>query len=677
MVRFRGLVIYLCASIMLAGCHPGNNATSVADGSSSSDSSYADAWGKREVPAPSATVGRTVEQVFGEESDEYPPEGVVLGQGWNRGFGVRTLNQCVEGTTSTQQGGTVTLAFHYIFDSEQLQSMLSISAHGKYGAGGFGVDASSTYTELSSRDRTQTHILGMAQSDKGASFLTDGPTPLKLTKTAQAILNSGTDGPKRFLQACGDGFVSSIRIGGQLSYLFDQDTLKTADQKTFILSVSASGWGASGGVDVTTQDIKNTYNENKNVHVFQSGGKLTTPTDMKDAIAHIESYGDYESSLAVPYRIVITPYSVVAPTAALIDTHAADIRSLAVAIDRTKELENIYNNALADPNQFYLPYTPVNELADDYGVLATVRRCLEQILLQCRATGDCDFRSLTINTVPLRCPAADLTNQPSLITYTPAQLARIIVMLPGDKQDKASTLVTLLQDPKAHLHVAGTQATKGEGDKSNNASSPATQAPWQALAVPDLAKAIQGPWSRLNDQPTPPTNLPESLGKAKTQVEHAMSPDGYALTYFDYLARAPLKKNQQNLLLDEVQMAIALCATRAAVQGDPQPNCGETKSFAVVAPAPDDPHLKTIKTWVIYGRVYPAAMGACDANENGVLCADIRWINAYVLANLPQPLITADQNFQPPPQKPPPPPPQPPPYHHEPCMGHAAHSNCT
>ena len=660
---FRMPLFVIAVGIALTACSgksPSNGSQSSAGGSGD-ESSYAEAWKARDIPAPASTVGRTVQQVFGEETDDYPPEGVVLGQGWNRGFGTRTLNQCVTGTMQQQQGGSATIEYHYVFDSEQLNTLLSISAHGGYGGMGSGVHASSTYTQWNNMDRTQTHILGLSQVDKGASFLTDGDKPLKLTNTAQALLDAD---PKRFLQACGDAFVSSIRIGGQLSYLFDQATLNQTNGSSFVLSASASGWGASGGVDVSTSTVRNTFNDNSDVHVFQSGGDLSIPMDMKGAIEHIEGYAKYPPSDAVPYRIVLTPYSVVAPAATLIDTHASDIRSLSVAIDRTKELEGTYNAALTDPASFYLPYTPVQELADDYGVLSTVRRCLEQILLQCRATGDCDFKALSKNTVEHRCPATALTGIPSKVRYTPAQLTRIMVMLPGDSAERASKLVLTLKAPSANLKESSGMAVN-------------------ALAADGLAVAFAGPWHDLSiSQVAMPLHTQGVTGVASSDLDTAMSPDGYALAYFSYLARAPLKLDHNQWKNDELGMAIGLCNLRNqqhAGTGVTPSDCGVAGNFAVDTPPPPAPkvtdpphtpykdHAATILGWVLYGRVYPVAQAACSANENGVLCADVRWLNAYVIGPLGNPVINQSRNFNPPPIAVPQPPPQPPPYQRGVC----------
>ncbi|WP_157511012.1 hypothetical protein [Frateuria sp. Soil773] len=631
------LFAFASSSILLFGCgKKGPDNPSGSQSTLSDESSYALAWRNRQVPVPASTVGRTVRDIFGEEVDEYPPEGVVLGQGWNRGFGTRTLNQCVVGSEQTQQGGSATIEYHYVFDSEQLQSLLSVSAHGGYGVGAFGAHASSNYTTWNTNDRTTTHILGLAHVDKGASFITDGKVPLRLTNTARAILDSDPlEGPKRFLQACGDGFVSSIRIGGQLSYLFDQRTLNNTDGKSFTLSASASGWGASGGVDITTKEIKTLAADNFDIHVFQSGGDLNIPMNMAAAISHIESYANFAPTQAVPYKIVVTPYLVVAPSANLVDTHSDDIRSLSASIARTKKLENVYNAALRDPASFYLPYSTIPDLSNDYTALSTIRRCLEQIILQCRETGECDFTALSKSTVPQLCPASALTGGRNSIAYTPEQLTRILAMLPGSDVARGSKLMEILQK----------QARNADAGSDG-----------QSLARGDFGKVLKGPWTVLNNEVTWTLKSAGTPPEALRELNHAMSPDGYALTYYDYLARAPFRKDNVDWNADELGMAVALCLKRNAMQGVANGDCGSPQGFAVDTPSDNAEksdncsslfcrRKNTILGWIKYGRIFPESSGACEANENGVLCADVSWLQAYVIDPLKDPVMDKTRNF--------------------------------
>jgi hypothetical protein len=144
---------------------------------------------------------------------------------------------------------------------------------------------------------------------------------IRLTDEARQLLKSGPSGANAFRRVCGDGFVAAIHRGSRIQVLLTQKFNSLKQRDSLDATLSASGYGASGGATYSTSTDLLKTTDNLRYHVFQEGGIPFSPR----ALSSAKTKGDFfdinailpppEQLLANPtaFSISVLPYSAVDP----------------------------------------------------------------------------------------------------------------------------------------------------------------------------------------------------------------------------------------------------------------------------------------------------------------------------------------------------------------------------
>lgn len=143
----------------------------------------------------------------------YPVAGVDIGQGWNSFLSRSSANICIEGDIERLPGTSLTASISAVENSATYFDSISGSAGGSYGP----FSGSGSYLNEKRFSSYDANVVMNAVVDMGGRFIKPSKgSGIRLTEDALRLLRA-KDGVSRFLQACGDSFVTSIREGGRLS----------------------------------------------------------------------------------------------------------------------------------------------------------------------------------------------------------------------------------------------------------------------------------------------------------------------------------------------------------------------------------------------------------------------------------------------------------------------------
>lgn len=310
--------------------------------------------------------------VVSKQVEYYPTDGVLLGQGWDFLSGEKTNSICVKGKPLPLKNNETSGSYSLVFDAEQVNEKMNASAKLTYGGMGYSASISSSLKNSKLDDRSKTYIFGNIETKKGGQYLfvSDNKIPKDRSK-------------------CGDGYVSAIINGGQLSILFSLD--KSFQEFSKELNIDASGGGYGTGFSISfSQSLINTLkNESTKITMFQKAGEQTLPLTSDSVFAKINQYSTFTPEQSVPYKVVITPYS-----QSESDVDYLVLKSYYFAYVRMKDLVNTYESAIVQPLAFYTPFQKDSQaLINEAQTLRSATNCMGIVLAACISGGgkDCLF----------------------------------------------------------------------------------------------------------------------------------------------------------------------------------------------------------------------------------------------------------------------------------------------
>lgn len=363
-------------------------------------------------------------------SEGYPVDGVVIGQGWYRGLGKKSMNRCVTGVSVPIEGSSATSSFKEIYDREELATSLKISASGSYGSA---FSASSSYSKDTSLIKTKRNILSQIDVDKGGVQLApDAPLDrddpqgrlfpkyqIKFTPEALVILTSPKDNAveklKKFRALCGDSFVATIRNGGKYVVKFQFDRTESSMKESFEASASGGygGFGGSGSISRSVNTAKDS--SDTSVDSYQLGGELTIPINAAEAYAKISNFANFPSDKSAPYSITVMPYQAISQWPQALNSASVSDRYLKHLVGhmwRLDELSRVYDDAVLNSNKYYFPFQVTKEetvearkdeiqkqLIRNSDILKAASYCISGFVSACALYGECEEAS-AINYCP-------------------------------------------------------------------------------------------------------------------------------------------------------------------------------------------------------------------------------------------------------------------------------------
>lgn len=347
--------------------------------------------------------------------DDYPDDGVTLGQGWDRFLNRKQMATCVTASVSQLTGHTIDMKLEKIEDKEHLFSALSISASAKFSGGAGSVEGSAAFSQQATVDSSNLNILATVKVDKGGRFLAPLPNSktsdplavsaanIRLTDEAKILLKK----PAEFQAVCGDAFVVGIREGGALNGLLKVKTYSREEKRELEIEIKAKGLSGSGEAKMNQKFEQKVENNQLDFNFMQKGGDPTiTPVDAPSFIEKLRSFSKKENFEARPYLIYTLDYcnlpevSSCSSKEKLLTPEHLDI--WATHYWRLLNLEQEYGTILLNPSLYsFVSFgspdasqarqTPVDEAAYVHDSIALSAKFLDLVLGQCARNRKCDL----------------------------------------------------------------------------------------------------------------------------------------------------------------------------------------------------------------------------------------------------------------------------------------------
>jgi hypothetical protein len=284
----------------------------------------------------------------------YPPDGVVIGQGWDSFTERGTQAQCVAVTEVAIESSSFDTSVEEIKSTFGLlkEQGMSASLGGSFGGFGGSGSVSSTSSKkletdfanvLFSFDASTGSTRAIGVGGAGESFaafkaldadgkkaietaqpaaqsyafqmLAQEPRPrrgsaVELTPAAITWLIRGDTAT--FQRVCGDGFVSAIHRGTRVRVLATFQSSNEKDKTTFAATLEAKGFGVSASGSYSSSTDEAALNTKTRYSISQQGGIPFPPPQKFDDL--LAMFSKTENFIEKPgaFAVTVTPYTTVA-----------------------------------------------------------------------------------------------------------------------------------------------------------------------------------------------------------------------------------------------------------------------------------------------------------------------------------------------------------------------------
>lgn len=282
---------------------------------------------------------------------EYPPSGADIGQGWNSFLNRPSANICIDGAVERLAGTSLNASLSAVANSADYFDSISGSAGGSYGP----FSGSGSYLNEKKFSSYDANVVMNAVVDMGGRFIK--PTKgngVRLSEDALRLL-AQKDGIDRFLQACGDSFVTSIRDGGRMSAILTISKINQA-RKEEIQAQAAGGFGgfnASANLKKTVQAAAEA--NNLKVLFDQIGGVFGgIPTNVDEMVAKFTQYKVDGKFAPRPYVLFTQNYRSLAnwPNGLENRVSPVDQEFFVLSYHNFSDLGTDYDRAIKEPLAF-------------------------------------------------------------------------------------------------------------------------------------------------------------------------------------------------------------------------------------------------------------------------------------------------------------------------------------
>lgn len=355
----------------------------------------------------------------------YPPNGVLVGQGWDTFNNTGTTGSCVKVDAARLEQASYSLAVEQVISSYSLLRTVQSSVSASYSGGGGSVKGSvaqSSSRQIKSDDQNilfnfesldgSTFAVGpgsiksaVASSESTLKLLTTTPninervvqmlleqpqqfggSTIRLTDDAVKLLAT----PDEFRRICGEGFVAAIHRGVRIQLLLTQSGASSEEKNSLSASLSASGYGASGRASYSQSKAEINTSDKLGYRIMQEGGIPMQPqaisvNNKKFDVNTILPKAEQMLANPTAFRVVVVPY-------ANVDGRASGKLPTPLALmtigDYYIALTDLYNlvrdiaaSSKVDPKTAALTWVGVSQkLIDAYGGLPHLERLSDEIL---------------------------------------------------------------------------------------------------------------------------------------------------------------------------------------------------------------------------------------------------------------------------------------------------------
>jgi len=507
-------------------------------------------------------------QLVEQTARNYPDSGLQIGQGWNSFLNRTSANVCIEGTVAPMKGTQINASMKSVENTASYLKAISGSAGGSYGA----FSGSGSYSKQHSFSQYDVNVVMSAVVDTGGEFVSPGPEKnIRLSDRALELLRV-KNGQDRFLQACGDSYVTAYRVGGRMDALLTISNQTVEDKET--IEAQAKGGFGSFSANASFRQSVVAASDAKNLEVSyeQVGGIISgIPATLDEMLTKFTQYKVDKNFNPKPYVFYTLNYRSLPNWPAGLENRVSpvDQEYFVLSYQNFSDFAVDYDRAIQAPDKY------VNFLA---GGAEEIKKLRDIALLHAR----------NLDSIIWQCVEKFTCSVAALDSFDKSYQGRVLAKFSGrtEEDDIPSRFEMGL--------VGGTvELVAVPIDTPDDVTIPLTRAPGtpRPPVVPRDRVVIRG----------------ETPAAAKTN-----NPELSALVVSHYrlLAGLPLFKNEKSHLTG--------FTARPDVNGTPPTDVQVISAF---------------KEWLISNRLRPAAQSYCRESANHPLCLTDRELN-YVLGLL-------------------------------------------
>lgn len=373
----------------------------------------------RPAVAPSKVTGFILNrQLVERTAREYPPSGIEIGQGWNSFLNRPSANVCIDGTVLPLVGTHLSASFASVEDRASYFEAISGSAGGSYGPFG----GSASYHKEKTFSNYDVNVVMSTVVDTGGEFVGPGEQKsVRLSDEAVKLL-TGRDGTSRFVQACGDSFVTSYRRGGRMNALLTISNLAKADKERIQAEAKGSFGGFSAGASFRKSVESAAANNNLEISFEQIGGAFNgIPATLDEFTTKFNTYEVGQNFNPRPYIFYTQNYRSLPNWPAGLENRVSpvDQEYYVLSYYNFSDLASDYDRAIRDPGRYAIFLAGgMSRIKQHRDIALRTARNLDTVLWDCVENFDCstvalssweeDFRKAVLEEVA-GIPAGNLT----------------------------------------------------------------------------------------------------------------------------------------------------------------------------------------------------------------------------------------------------------------------------
>jgi hypothetical protein len=241
---------------------------------------------------------------------EYPVDAVDLGQGWHEEQAVKAVATCIDFRPLADTGQEQTMQISVVTDRSDLMDQLEVSAEVQVKAIAYSVSGKARYAQAVEIKAESLNFVAHARVDNGVEYTAPaevaGQKRIDLTAHYRALARRD---PAAFERECGDGFVSAIHAGAELTAILSFAEQSTTERKALEAAMKGSGWGFSAKGQASAKMDHYAGQSKLTISYHQTGGQGNPiPTDQAGFLQAIQKLPALAAQDGVNYRIRVQSY---------------------------------------------------------------------------------------------------------------------------------------------------------------------------------------------------------------------------------------------------------------------------------------------------------------------------------------------------------------------------------
>ena len=265
----------------------------------------------------------------------YPNHGVEVGTGWNSFLGQKVPAICVDIMEVPITKSEYTIDYEFIHDTHSMAKSANNAGSGKFKGFGFKASVSASNETTTRVNRDYLSALFSAEFNFGSTQAIPVLRPknplrdntytrfdaerealrygraIRLTQEARAMVEAGQIG--KFIQTCGDSFVSAVHRGVRTSVLATLQASSQSSKQKFAAAISAKGFGGAATYTSTNSSESDAKTSEVLFQVYQEGGlqPVQIPSGADAKTFDIQSVIDPENLLdgQSSFSATVIPYA--------------------------------------------------------------------------------------------------------------------------------------------------------------------------------------------------------------------------------------------------------------------------------------------------------------------------------------------------------------------------------